>query len=422
MIFQPFNFKSSTELRQAADAYGILLPWQDSLESLAQPVTLGQASIPNRILAQPIEGFDAEANGAPSERSVNRYCELACGRFGCLWMESISVNLEGRSNPSQLWLHDDTVDDFAAMLREVRASVDEPVYLVAQLTHSGRYSTVNGKPAPVCAFENPLIPKENGRIITDEEIDLLIEDYLYSVHLAAQAGFDAVDIRACHGYLINELFAAYHRPGRYGGNFENRVRMLMSIVQKAIDADEIEVGVRLNMHDGLPWPYGWGMNAVTGEMDLAEPLRLVEMLYEVGVRLFNISNGIGATTPFMIRPYDTGGPLPTESQLAGINRMLQCARSVKKIAPESIVVASGFTWLREYSPNVAAGGIEANWFDVAGWGRQSIAWPSFASAVLNNTEVQRDGCCTTCCGCTNLIKKSGKQLRCVLRKRLEKSQ
>lgn len=413
-----FVYKSWDELLSEAEALKISLPFGDA-SALGLPLTFGGKPIPNRMLAQPIEGFDALSDGAPGERTIGRYCDLARGGFGTLWMESISVTEEGRSNPYQLWLHEGNAGAFEDMVKTIRESAEGPVFLVAQLTHSGRYSNPTGNPSPVTAIENPHIPKENARIITDDEIRRLETDYTKAVGLAALAGFDAVDIRACHGYLINELFAAYERRGEYGGSFENRTRMLMNIVRQALEIESISVGVRLNMYDGIPYPYGWGVNPETGEMDLSEPLRLVEMLSGAGVRLLNISNGIGAVSPFVIRPYDTGGPEPGEHQLQGIDRMLQSAREAKLHAGEALVVASGFSWLREYAPAVAAGGIEQGWFDLAGWGRQSIAWPSFADQVLKGRSIPREGCCTTCCGCTNLIKKSGKMLYCVMRNRLE---
>ena len=420
MEHSPFAFSSAEELLRCAGSMGLNLPFGESADILRKPVTLHGKEIGNRILAQPLEGGDAAFNGAPSPRTVERYCRLAGGGFGCVWMESISVNRQGRSNSRQLWLHEETELGFADMLARVRAAAgDRPVYLVAQLTHSGRYSSPDGSPAPVCAFSNPLIPREHERIITDEEIAALEDDYLRAAKLAIDAGFDAVDIRACHGYLINELFAAYRREGRYGGSFENRTRMLMNIVKNTVSAG-CEVAVRLNFFDGLSYPYGWGINS-SGDMDLSEPLRLVDMLYAEGVRLLNISNGIGAVTPYVIRPYDTGGPESGEHQLAGVDRMLQCARAAKQRAPEALVVLSGLSWLREYGPLAAAGAIEEGWCDLAGWGRLSIAYPDFAGRIADSRALDRNGCCAACCGCSSLIK-SGKMLRCVMRDRLSKFQ
>lgn len=395
---------------------GVDLPWEDDLSILAKPLN---DRIRNRLVAQPIEGFDSQDDGSPSKRSVNRYCDLARGGFGTLWVESITVNSAGRSNPRQLWLKESNLDHFSDMVKKIRAESVDPIFLVAQLTHSGRYSYDLDHTGRECAFLNPLIPRENERIISDDEVNQLIKDYLKSVDLAAKAGFDAVDIRACHGYLINEFFAAYERKGLYGGSYDNRVRLLLKIVEGALNLNSIEVSVRLNMFDGLDYPFGWGVDPASNAIDLTEPLRLVKDLYSRGVKLLNITNGIGAVTPFLIRPYDSGGPKPAEAPLKGIERMLMSARAAKQVAPNASVVVSGLSWLRNFGPQVAAGGIQKGWFDLAGWGRQTLAWPNFARAVLHGPPIDRRGCCTTCSGCSNLIKKEASEVKCVFRERLK---
>ena len=100
--------------------------------------------------------------------------------------------------------------------------------------------------------------------------------------------------------------------------------------------------------------------------------------------------------------------------------MQTCARLVKEAAPEAVVIASAFSWLREAAPPVAAGGIEAGWYDIAGFGRESIAYPNYANEILQTGALRRENCCVPCCGCTNLIKKSGKMLRCIMKSRLGK--
>ena len=61
-------------------------------------------------------------------------------------------------------------------------------------------------------------------MISDDEIDELVEDFIQAAVLAQQAGFDFVDIKHCHGYLRHEFLTAVERPGRYGGSLENRTR------------------------------------------------------------------------------------------------------------------------------------------------------------------------------------------------------
>ena len=414
-----FNYETLNELLDDAKNNGYSFPVSGhAAETLGQELKLDGKSIHSRILAQPVEGFDAELDGAPGTRTLERYKYLVSHGFSTLWLESVSVSEQGRSNPAQLWITEQNVNKFKEMADVLRAKARTPVYLIVQLTHSGRYSNPKGIPTPICAFSNPFIQKENEQIISDKDIRLIEEDYVKAALLAEQAGFDAVDIRACHGYLLNEFFSAYQREGFYGGSFENRTRFYLETIDKVKEAvTSIAVGTRINMYDGIPYPYGWGtdMQNIEGE-SLTEPLRLIKKVYERGINLLNITSGTGAYSPFVIRPYDSGGKKPDETQFAGINRMLTCARQVKKIAPEAIVVASAFTWLREFGPDIAAGCIEENWFDIAGFGRQTIAYPEMAEDLFEHGGLNRDKCCRTCCGCTALIKDKGENVRCIFRK------
>ena len=419
---QPFRYESAAQLADAAKALGFELPYTDDTAVLGAPIQVGDKTIKNRILIQPIEGFDSHEDGSPSARSVARYCEMARNGAGAVWIESVSVNEQGRSNGAQLWIRESNVEAFKKMNDEIQAAADGHVYTILQLTHSGRNSNPHGTPQPVCAFHSESIPKDNEVIITDDELEALEDDYVAAALLAEQAGFDAVDIRACHGYLINELFAAVGRPGRYGGSFENRVRLLLNIIDKAQAKCKIELAVRLNLYDGVPYPDGWGVdkNEPT-KMDLTEPSRLIELLGQKGIRLLNISNGIGAYSPFVIRPYDSGGLEPFEPQLAGIDRMLTCARLAKEKAPNAVVVGSALTWLREFAPGVAAAAIGKGWYDIAGFGRQALAYPEFSADILSGRGMKRGRCCVTCCGCTTMIKKKGKELCCVMKDRLSRN-
>lgn len=414
-----FHYGTLEEMVREAEELNVRLPLSDHPDTvLGSPIRLGGETVGNRFVAQPIEGFDSEADGAPSERSIERYCRLVRGGFRMLWLESVSVDEQGRSNPLQLWIRPENVERFAEMVRRIRSQTGDKVYIVIQLTHSGRNSNPGGNPRSVCAFSNPCIPRDNEYILPDGQIPEIEEDYVTACRLAKQAGFDAVDIRTCHGYLLNEFLSAYNRPGRYGGSFENRIRFLLETVDKVRSSVDIPVGVRLNMYDGLPYPYGWGADPENPlKENPEEPLRLVKLLYDRGIRLLNITSGIGAYSPFVIRPYDRGGKEPTEHPLVGENRMLTLAKRVKELAPEAVVIASAFTWMREYGPVVGAGGIEQGWFDMAGFGRQSIAYPEMVRDVLEKGGLCREKCCITCCGCTNLIKKSGKMLRCIIKDR-----
>jgi len=84
--------------------------------------------------------------------------------------------------------------------------------------------------------------------------------------LAKQAGFDAVDIKSCHGYLLAELTSAYNRYGEYGGSFKNRTRLLRNSVAaaKAHEDDRFMVTARVGIYDGFAYPYGFGVKEAKG--------------------------------------------------------------------------------------------------------------------------------------------------------------
>lgn len=408
MRHTPFNYNSAEEFQSDIRRITNKVPYTDDISILRYPLEIEGNIIKNRLLAQPIEGGDALDSGAPSERTYERYEALANGGSGVIWMESISVNEQGKSTPRQLWIREETVDAFAELVK--RTHERGKPFIVAQLTHSGRNSNYNGEHLAICAYENPYLAKENFRIVTDDELDQLKEDYIHAAELAEQAGFDAVDIRTCHGYLLNELLSAYSRPGKYGGSYENRTRLLKDIVKGVKERTKLILAVRLNIWDGLPYPYGWGADRlVQNGHDFTEPLRLVIELERMGVKILNISAGIGAVTPHMIRPYDFG-KVPDEHPLESVSRLLNGARAVKEIAPEILVVGSGFTWMRQYSMNVAAGCIQNNWFDFAGYGRQWIADAEYANEILKGKAFSRT--CTTCGACMAFLK-NGKEVRCV---------
>lgn len=288
-------------------------------------------------------------------------------------MEAVAVVREGRANPRQLMLTRTNLDAFKRLtedIREwaVRATGREPV-LVMQATHSGRYSKPEGDPAPRIACRNPLFEKDmplpDSCILSDDELRALPERYACSARLAEEAGFDGVDIKACHRYLLNELLSAHTRPGPYGGSFENRTRLLRDAVRaaKAATAGGAFITSRLNVYDGFPYPYGWGVLPDGGvEPELEEPKRLAALLVrEEGVPLLNITIGNPYVNPHVNRPYDDGPYPPPEHPFAGVARLCRCVSEIKRAEPGAAVVASGLSYMRQFSGNLAAGMIAARW-------------------------------------------------------------
>ena len=437
-VHAPFRFADLAQLRRAVDELGLDIPTDEDTSPLRRPVEVGGCLVPNAMAVQPMEGCDGRPDGAPDELTFRRYRRFAAGGAGLLWFEACAVAEEGRANPRQLWIRRETQDEFARLLRESRQAAADSMgsghrpLCVLQLTHSGRYSRPSRDPRPVIAHHDPVLDADRGippdyPLITDDELEELEERYVDAARLAFEVGFDAVDIKACHRYLMNELLAAHTRGGRYGGSYENRTRLLKNVARRVLDLARIVddphhltagggrgriVTCRLGIFDAHPYPHGWGVDhAEPVRPNLEEPKRLVRELLEMGVPMVNITMGNPYFNPHVNRPYDRpveGGTVPDEHPLVGVARLIGLTREIKRAVPGMIVVGSGYSWLRNLWPNVAAANLRDKAMDVVGLGRQAFAYPDFAKEILETGRLERRHTCIACSSCTQIMRDGGR--------------
>ena len=373
-----FSWKTLEEMREAAEKAGAQLPLAEDVSCLRQSWQAGAHVVPNRIVIQPMEGCDSEADGSPGAPTRRRYLRLAAGGAGMIWLEACAVCRQGRANPRQLWIREENVDAFRRLADEMRETALRttgvaPV-LVLQLTHSGRYSKPDGVPAPRIACNNPLFEKDaplpESCIVTDAEIERAEDDTARAAALAQR--------QAVHGEFL--------------------------------------LTSRLNAYDGFPRPYSFGAAEGGGlEPDLAEPIRLVQILRdELRLPLVNITIGNPYVNPHVNRPADWQPyPLP-EDPLLGVARMLACVGGIKRAAPGVQIVGSALSYPRQFAGNLAAGAIEAGIMDAAGFGRLSFAYPEFARDLLSGAGLDRRRCCVACGKCSQLMR-MGSRTGCVVR-------
>lgn len=423
MPHERFHYRLAEDLAAACAALGLEIPMQDDLSPLARRVAVGDLATPNALAVHPMEGCDGRADGSPGPLTERRYLRFARGGAGLLWFEATAVVPEGRANPRQLWLHEGNASAFAALreraLQAGRAANGEDYrpLTVLQLTHSGRYSRPLDKPEPIPAHHDGLLDGITGvqpgqPLISDEALDALVERYVSVALLAQRCGFDGVDIKCCHRYLLSELLAAHTRPGRYGGSFENRTRLLLTILQRVRQAaPNLLLAVRLNVYDGHPYPWGWGVSPQDAAIpDLNEPLRLLGQLREAGVCLINVTAGNPYYTPHINRPFDqnvSGGYTPDEHPLRGVARLIHLAREVKTRYPDLVIVGTGYSWLRHHLGRVAAGVLAQSWADIVGLGRGAFAYPDFARDLLLKGALDRRRVCVACSRCTQIMRDDG---------------
>ena len=423
-IHAPFHLADLDDLRAAIDELRLGLAVEEDISCLAKPLEIAGRTIPNSMAVQPMEGCDGTMEGRPGELTRRRYRRLSAGGAGLLWFEACAVVHEGRSNPRQLWMHRWTNEPFARLLDEARTAAVEAMgkdhrpFAVLQLAHSGRYSRCGNSPAPVIACHDPLLDPAQGispnePVISDDELEALEDAYVEAARLAFEAGFDAVDIKACHRYLVNELLAAHTRSGDYGGSYENRTRFLKNVIGKIyaeLGRDKI-VACRLGIYDAHPYPYGWGMDEDRpNEPNLDEPKRLVKELHEMGVPLVNVTMGNPYYKPHINRPFDRptdGAELPEEHPLVGVERLVSLTRQVRDGLPDLVVVGSGYSWLRNLWPHVGAAEIRRGNIQLVGLGRQAFAFPWFAKEIIETGKLDRRHTCIGCSSCTQIMRDGG---------------
>ena len=404
-----FSYTTLSQLKKDLVRNRLELPLSEDLSILSSPFSVYGKQIPNRLCVLPMEGCDGTSEGAPGPLTYRRYRRFAQGGAGLLWLEACSVCPEGRANPRQLWLHKKNLDQFQRLVQTILDAAPVRPYTVLQLTHSGRYAKPdydNGFALP--AVENPYLDSflpPHHRILTDEELQRLPSFYADSARLAKEAGFDAVDLKCCHRYLIRELLSAFTRPGRYGGGYKNRTRLLLEILDQVQEkAQGIDITLRMNAFDAIAYPYGFGVDQTDRNVpDLEEPIRLLETLRDRGVHMVAVSIGNPYYNPHVGRPYDQGAYIPPTSQLQDTVRILEITRALQQAVPQVAIVSTGMSWLREFAQNVAAGGIKEGYMTFAGFGRQAFAYPDFAGDIFSGG-MERKKCCVCCSSCTTLMR------------------
>ena len=426
MSQERFHYKTLEEVKERAEELKVYLPFSSSTDILKTPLKVGNVTFHNRMGIAPMEGADSLEDGSPSDYTIRRYVNEAIGGSALIWFEAISIVPEGRSSKTQLLLTEENVESYKRMNEKIKeagrkANGFEP-YLIMQANHSGRYSNPDNRPAPMIAYRQPQLEQyraaDDSCIVTDDYLKSLEESFGKAALLAKKAGFDAVDIKSCHGYLLAELLSAYDRPGQYGGNYENRTRLLKNGIKaaKVWEDENFQVTCRLGIYDGYEYPWGFGVSEGSGlKPDLKEPIRLVKELYgNCGIQMMNLTMGNPYATTHVTRPFDMGKYEPEEHPFTGIGRMIAGIGEVKKAVPEMVIFGSAPTYLRQFADLYTAGAVEEGFCDGMLFGRMAFADPDYANEIIKNGRIDPKRVCMTCGKCGDLIR-AHKPTGCVIR-------
>jgi NADPH2 dehydrogenase len=443
-----FKFRSRDDLEAECRRLGLDLRFSDDLAPLFRPVTFGPLRAGNALCVQPMEGCDGTPDGRPGELTLRRYQRFGAGGAKLIWGEATAVVEEGRANPRQLLLNGETAPDFERLLadcrrahREARGG-DDDLVVGLQLTHSGRYSYRR----PLLAVHDPVldprtvVDKTTGQtagpdypLLDDDYLRRLVDHYVAAARLAQRCGFQFVDVKQCHRYLLSELLAAKERPGPYGGSLENRTRLARDIITAVrAEVPGLVVATRLNVYDGIPYrkragdgegepcPWtppvrsAWGAREDDPlQPDLTEPTWWIGEMARLGVALVNVSMGNPYATPHVIRPFEYPPPdgyETPEHPLIGVDRHFRLAGEVQRSQPGLPVVGSGYSYLQEHAFQAGAANLRDGRAAFVGVGRASLAQPDFAKQLMDTGKLDRKRICRTFSYCTALMRSKHNEL------------
>jgi 2,4-dienoyl-CoA reductase-like NADH-dependent reductase (Old Yellow Enzyme family) len=267
-------------------------------------------------------------------------------------------------------------------------------------------------------------------------LEAIVEQFHFAAARAWKLGFDFVDIKHCHGYLAHELLAAHTRDGLYGGSFENRTRFLRQVVEGIrATAPGLQIGVRLSAFDTvpfrhdpeksspgkpgpgipepyeglLPYRYGFAVNPLNPtEADLAETVRFLSMLEDLGICLVNLTAGSPYYNPHIQRPAlypPSDGYQPPEDPLMGVARQMETTRILKQKFPKLVIVGSAYSYLQDFLPHVAQAAVRLGWVDSVGLGRMVLTYPEILWDATEGRTLQRKRICRTFSDCTTAPRK-----------------
>ena len=434
------SLKTAAAFREHLTRSGIALPFDDELapagrSPLARPFELDGIRVGNRFCILPMEGWDGTPEGGASELTRRRWRNFGLSGAKLIFGgEAVAVRHDGRANPNQLLMNEANLPSIAALRQTLLeahrerfgSNADADVFVGLQLTHSGRWSRPNAsdRPEPLAAVRHPVLDRRvpaGVPVFSDDELDRLVEDFVAAARLAASAGFQFIDVKACHGYLGHELLGARAREGRYGGPaLAGRMRFMRRVIEGIRGAVAgMRVAVRLSAFDLVPFrkrsdgvgeadpeaarvDHGFGLT--TGDQpSLDDAVELLRELEQIDVRWICITAGSPYYNPHSQRPAlfpPLDGYLPPEDPLRGVARQIAATAELKRLFPNLAIVGSAYSYLQEWLPNVAQHVVGNGMADFVGLGRMVLSYPDLPADVLSGAKLRRKSICRTFSDCT----------------------
>lgn len=280
--------------------------------------------LPNRLVVSPMCQYSAE-NGYASDWHLVHLGQFAIGRIGTIIQEATAVTPEGRISYGDLGLWEDgQIEKYRQIVNFIHSQGSKAGI---QLAHAGRKASTD-KPwlgreqfspehengwTTVSSSAVPFHDKDFAPVALDKEgINTIIEAFRLSAKRAVKAGYDIIEVHAAHGYLIHQFLSPLvnQRTDEYGGNFENRIRLLLEIIQ----------AVRTTLAHQSLWVRISATDWAEGGWNPEESVLLAKELKALGVEVIDVSSG--GAVHYQKIPLQPGYQVPFAEQIKKATGMI----------------------------------------------------------------------------------------------------
>lgn len=332
------------------------------------PIRIGQRTLKNRITMAPTVKFYAGDDGLVTDEYVRHYEERAAGGCGLIVVEATCISREGRLFPSQLGLWND--EQIEGHRRLADAVHRQGALVIPQIHHGGlgTHPACGPMTSPTKVLWNNGKDEAWAKELAAEEIRAIVKQFIDAAVRARRAGYDGVQLHACHGYLINDFASSVNRrTDEYGGSPENRARFgceIISGIRSACGPDFI-ISSRVSGCDPTP----------------EEAILIAERYAEAGCDYLQVSNGIA---PLDGIPHDESLPY---NKVAALGVRLH--EHFRGRVPVSVV--NGLN-----TPEQIRYLFEHDLTDTVDLARAVLADPAFPQAVLSGAPYVKCSGCPDC--------------------------
>jgi 2,4-dienoyl-CoA reductase-like NADH-dependent reductase (Old Yellow Enzyme family) len=329
------------------------------MPTLFSPLSFAGLTLRNRVVMPPMWSGKATAEGFVTPAIIEYHRVRAAAGTALIIVEHSFVHPQGRHSSTQLGAHDDTcVEGLSRLAAAIRA---QGAVACLQISHAGARaaSRVTGlrvlAPSPIATTResSPDAPDP----LTRPQVGEVVEAFANAAARAREAGFDAVEIHAAHGFLLSQFLSPLtnHRTDEYGGDHERRSRIHLEVLAavRRRAGEDFPLFVRLGMHDERP-----------GGLTLAPACVTAAQLVSAGAALIDVSGGLAGSD-------DPG---------RGPGYFVGYAEALKEVVDVPILVAGGIA-----DPRMADLIIRSRRADIVGIGRAMLDdpdWTRTAAATL----------------------------------------